>query len=236
MALKITDDLVNPLKQVSESESKISDKLPLRVVLVDDHALVRAGIRALLERMDGVEVLAEAGDGRQALELIRNLRPDVVLLDIAMPLLSGMEVLREATTTFPGVKIIILTVHETEEYATHAIQFGAVGFLPKSSASDELELALRTVARGERYLSAGSAKQDQYPVPGPPIMELTPRQREVLVMIAKGQSTKDIARSLLISVKTVETHRAQLMERLQIYDVAGLVRYAIRLGLVKIDE
>lgn len=232
-----SNNLVSSFEVGNTEDSSIRPSAdPLRVILVDDHALVRAGIRALLERIEGVEVLAEAGDGRQALELIRNLRPEVVLLDIAMPLLSGMEVLREATEMFPDVKIIILTVHETEEYAAHAMRFGAAGFLPKSSASDELEQALRTVARGERYLSPVSTKQDQTSFSRPLISELTPRQREVLVMIAKGQSTKDIARTLDISVKTVESHRAQLMERLQIYDVAGLVRYAIRLGLVKIDE
>lgn len=233
MIAQTLEHLAGPLKQVKMTEEELNTPHPLqRVVLVDDHALVRAGIRALLERMEGVEVLAEAGDGRRALELIRDLRPDVVLLDIAMPLLSGMEVLREATANYPDVKIIILTVHETEEYATHALRFGAAGFIPKSSASDELEVALRTVARGERYLSQGAVRQDQHQAP----LELTPRQQEVLVMIAKGLSTKDIARTLDISVKTVETHRAQLMERLQIYDVASLVRYAIRLGLVKIDD
>jgi DNA-binding NarL/FixJ family response regulator len=228
---------VLPLKEVNKTDVNESEETdaPIRVVLADDHALVRAGIRALLERITGVEVLAEAGDGKQALELIRTLRPDVILLDIAMPQLSGLEVLREATATFPEVRTIILTVHETEEYAAHALRSGAAGFLPKSAASAELELALRTVMRGERYLSPQSEKTDTSR-PRPQISELTPRQSEVLTMIAKGQSTKDIARTLDISVKTVETHRAQLMERLQIYDVASLVKYALRIGLVKIDE
>jgi DNA-binding NarL/FixJ family response regulator len=214
---------------------------PLRVVLVDDHALVRAGIRALLERIQGVEVVAEAGDGREALELIRQLKPDILLLDIAMPVLSGLDVLRDATARFPEVRVIILTVHETEEYAVYALRSGAAGFVAKSAASEELELALKTVERGERYLSpeisqhaflehhlGGSAR--------PISVDLTPRQREVLELIAKGYSTKNIARSLEISAKTVESHRAQLMERLQIHDVAGLVRYAIRTGLIKIDD
>jgi DNA-binding NarL/FixJ family response regulator len=211
-----------------------------RVVLADDHTLVRAGIRALLERIQGVEVAAEAGDGREAMQLIRDLRPDIVLLDIAMPVLSGIEVLRETVANFPEVRVIVLTVHETEECAEHSFQAGAAGFLPKSAASAELELALRTVARGERYLSSEISKRVQdHPTTGSGrslFAELTPRQREVLKMIAKGHSTKDIARALDISVKTVETHRAQLMERLQIYDVAGLVRYALRAGLATMDD
>jgi DNA-binding NarL/FixJ family response regulator len=227
---------LSPAKEVNNDSTDSGDNGdPIRVVLADDHALVRAGIRALLERIQGVEVLAEAGDGKQALELIRTLQPDVVLLDIAMPQLSGLEVLREASAAYPDVRSIILTVHETEEYAAHALRSGAAGFLPKSAASAELELALRTVMRGERYLSPQSERADSLS-PRPQITELTPRQSEVLTMIAKGQSTKDIARTLDISVKTVETHRAQLMERLQIYDVASLVKYAIRIGLVKIDE
>jgi DNA-binding NarL/FixJ family response regulator len=214
---------------------------PIRVVLADDHALVRAGIRALLERIRGVEVLAEAGDGREALDLIRELLPDIILLDIAMPVLSGLDVLGEATANFPEVRVIILTVHETEEYATYALRSGAAGFVPKSAASAELELALKTVARGERYLSPVISKhavlEHHFGASARSVsVDLTPRQREVLEMIAKGYSTKDIARTLEISAKTVETHRAQLMERLQIFDVAGLVRYAIRTGLIKIDD
>jgi DNA-binding NarL/FixJ family response regulator len=210
-------------------------------VLADDHALVRAGIRALLERIQGVKVLAEAGDGREALELIKELNPDIVLLDIAMPVLSGLDVLREVTASFPQVRAIILTVHETEEYAVYALRSGAAGFVPKSAASEELELALKTVSRGERYLSPEITKHAVLDhaleaSARPMSVDLTPRQREVLKMIAKGYSTKDIARSLEISAKTVETHRAQLMDRLQIYDVAGLVRYAIRTGMIKIDD
>ena len=214
---------------------------PIRVVLADDHALVRAGIRALLERIQGVEVLAEAGDGQEALERVRELSPDIILLDIAMPVLNGLEVLRETTAKFPEVRVIVLTVHETAEYAVHALRSGAAGFVPKCAASAELELALKTVAGGERYLSPEISKHavlDQYLSANtrPLFAPLTPRQREVLGMIARGSSTKDIALSLDISAKTVETHRAQLMERLQIYDVAGLVRYAIRTGLVQMDD
>ncbi len=219
----------------TEENEKESTGSKIRVVLADDHALVRAGIRALLERIENVEVLAEAGTGTETLELIRDLHPDVVLLDIAMPGLSGLEVAKEVARSFPETRVIVLTVHETEAYAEHAISAGALGFLPKSAASDELELALRTVCRGERYLSpqisrGAAADQAKYTV------ELTPRQREVLALIASGRSTKDIALKLSISTKTVETHRAQLMERLQIFDVAGLVRYAIRTGMVEIDD
>jgi DNA-binding NarL/FixJ family response regulator len=209
--------------------------------LADDHALVRAGIRALLERMDGVRVVGEAGDGLQALALIEKERPDVVLLDLNMPNLSGLEVLKETTQKFAGVRVIVLTVNETEEYAVHALRSGAAGFLPKSAASAELERAIKVVARGEEYLSPGVSQQAilkylKVERPGSLFSTLTIRQREVLQMIAEGQSTKMIAQRLNISVKTVETHRAQLMDRLNIYDVAGLVRYAIKMGLISIDE
>lgn len=206
----------------------------LRVALADDHALVRAGIRALLEKIPGVEVVAEASDGVEALQAIRELMPDIVLLDIAMPGLGGLEVLRRVTTDYPAIKVIVLSVHENQEYADHAIEAGGWGFLPKSAASPELELALRTVSEGKVYLSPGISPH--VPSSATPGVELTPRQREVLAFIANGHSTKDIALALSISAKTVETHRAQLMERLQIFDVAGLVRYAIKTGLVKIDE
>lgn len=212
---------------------------PIQVLLADDHALVRAGIRALLERIDRVEVVGEAGDGLQALELIKQLAPDVVLLDLTMPGLSGFEVLKETSEKFPDVNMIVLSVHDSEEYAFHALRSGAVGYLPKSAASTELEVAIERVARGEKYLSPSIAPEASLELSrgGPEaIADLTPRQLEVVTLVSEGSSTKDIARTLNISIKTVETHRSQLMERLNIHDVAGLTRYAIKKGLVKIDE
>lgn len=212
---------------------------PIQVVLADDHALVRAGIRALLERSDRVEVVGEAGDGREALDLIRELQPDVVLLDLTMPGLSGFEVLKETSQNFPNVSMIVLSVHDSAEYAYHALQSGAVGYLPKSAASIELETAIEHVVRGEKYLSPSISPEplsERMPSSSGSTIDLTPRQLEVLTLISEGSSTKDIARSLNISVKTVESHRSQLMERLNIHDVAGLTRYAIKKGLVNIDH
>jgi DNA-binding NarL/FixJ family response regulator len=212
------------------------------VLLVDDHALIRAGIRALLENVDIVEVVGESGDGHEALQLIAELRPDVVLIDLTMPGLSGFEVLKEASEKFPEVHLIVLTVHDEEEYAFRALRAGAAGYLPKSAASAELQLAIEHVMGGKKYVSPTVEQKAAFNLGrttenGPaPLSELTPRQQEVLKLIADGHSTKSIARSLNISVKTVETHRAQLMDRLNIHDIAGLVRYAIRLGLVSLDD
>jgi DNA-binding NarL/FixJ family response regulator len=215
---------------------------PIRVLLADDHALIRAGISALLERMERVEIVGEAADGRGAMNLILELSPDVVLLDLQMPGLSGFEVLQQTTVKSPQVKVIVLSVHDTQEYALRALSSGAVGYLPKSAASSELEVAIDRVMRGERYFSPSidpigsqrAFKSGHAGLNAP--AALTPRQREVLTLVTQGYSTKDIARTLGISVKTVETHRAQLMERLGIHDVAGLVRYAIRAGIVKLDD
>ena len=212
-----------------------------RVLLIDDHALVRAGIRALLERVELVEVVGEAGDGHAAMALIESLRPDVVLLDLTMPGLSGFEVLKITSEKFPEIRMIVLTVHEEEVYAFHALRAGAAGYLPKSAASAELRLAIEHVMAGKKYLSPAVEQKAAFELgkttpDGPvPLTELTPRQREVLTLIAEGHSTKDIARALNISVKTVETHRAQLMDRLDIHDIASLVRYAIKMGLVSIE-
>jgi DNA-binding NarL/FixJ family response regulator len=222
---------------------------PIRVLLADDHALVRAGIRALLQNLEGIEVIGEADDGREALRLIEELRPDVVLMDIAMPGLNGLEAAARASKEFPGARVIILSMYATEEYVLQAVRSGAAGYLLKGARLPELELAVTSVARGESYLSpaaskhvvsgyvqrghegAGRAEADTKPAD-----RLTPRQREILQLIAEGATTKEIAQTLGISAKTVEMHRAQLMERLGIYDVAGLVRYAIRVGLVTPDE
>jgi len=212
---------------------------PIRVLIADDHALVRAGIRALAERIEGVEVVAETGNGRDALRLIADLRPRIVLLDLTMPELNGFEVLDRIRGNFPEISIIVLTVHEAEAYALRALKLGAMGYLPKSAASTELELAIATVLEGEKYVSPELSRRTfldhARESDTSRSVDLTPRQIEVLRMIADGKSTKDIARALNISVKTVESHRAQLMDRLNIHDVAGLVRHAIKRGLVSID-
>ena len=210
---------------------------PLRVLLVDDHALVRAGMRSLLQDLPEVEVVAEAGDGAEALAAAERERPDVVLMDIAMKGMNGLEAAARLRERLPGVKVIILSMHTSEEYVLLALRAGAAAYLIKDSATAELELALKCVMRGETYLSPAISRQvvDGYvqrvgASAGPE--PLTPRQREVLKRIAEGRSTKEIAFELNLSVKTVETHRAQIMERLGIRDVAGLVRYAMRTGLV----
>jgi len=213
---------------------------PTRVLLVDDHALVRAGIRALIDTLDGVEVVAEAGNGREALQQVEKFAPDLVLLDLTMPEMSGFEVLEQIVQRSPQVRVIILTMHEAREYAIQAMSLGAAGFIPKSAAANELKQGIESVMRGETYTSKETPHEVQPPILGESraqrlLEKLTPRQREILVLIAEGQTTKQIARSLNISVKTVESHRAQLMERLDIRDVAGLVRFSIRTGLVSMD-
>lgn len=213
---------------------------PIRVLIADDHALVRAGIRALVERIDGVVVVGEAGKGSEALELVRQLGPDLLLLDITMPDGNGFDVLDQLTKLYPEIRVIVLTVHEAGEYAIRAVREGAAGYLPKSAASTELEDAIRTVVSGKRYISPETAQntvieQGRVGTKRDLLATLSPRQREVLRLIAEGRTTKQIARELEISVKTVETHRAQLMERLGIHDVAGLVRYAIIVGLIEVE-
>lgn len=210
----------------------------IRVLLSDQHALVRAGIRALLERIEEVEV-AEAAQSQQTLALIKEFNPNVVLLDVPLPGLSGLDLLKEIVEKFPLTRVIVLTQHENEEEAVQALRSGAAGFLTKSAASTELELAIKAVTRGESYLASELSKQAILKYLDDPrafLSELTARQHEVLKMIAEGHATKEIARRLNISVKTVETHRAQIMERLNIHGIAGLVRYALRMGLVKLDE
>jgi DNA-binding NarL/FixJ family response regulator len=211
----------------------------IRVLIADDHTLVRAGIRALLQGLEGVEVVAEAGDGREAMALAELHRPDVLVTDIAMPHVSGLELAGRVARELPEARVIILSMHGNEEYASRALQAGAAGYLLKDSGLAELELAVRAVARGETYLSPAVSKHviaDYLRRTGgapPESGSLTPRQRQVLRLIAEEKTTKTIARLLGVSVKTVETHRAQLMDRLDIHDVAGLVRHAIRIGLVE---
>ncbi len=213
----------------------------IRVMLVDDHNLVRAGIRALLAPIPEIEVVGEAANGREALDLIQTQPPDVVLMDIAMPGLNGLDTAARVTKGFPGVRIIILSMYANEEYVLQALRAGATGYLLKDADTAELELAIKAVARGETYLSPAVSKHviDDYlqRVNGDvnPLDRLTPRQREVLQLIAQGFTTKEVAQALGVSAKTIETHRSRLMDQLDIHDVAGLVRYAISVGLVPPD-
>lgn len=212
---------------------------PIRILLADDHDLVRAGIRSLVRGVEGMEVVAEAGDGREALRLVRIHRPDVVLMDITMPGLNGLDATARIVKVSPQPAVIILSMHATREYVLEALQAGASGYVLKNAAVDELEAAIRTVAQGGKYLTPSVSGQLIAGVTGASesaAAALTQRQREVLQLVAEGRSTREIAELLHVSVKTVETHRAQLMDRLGIYDVAGLVRYAIRTGLVTPDR
>jgi DNA-binding NarL/FixJ family response regulator len=214
---------------------------PIRVLIADDHKLVRAGFSAMLATLGGVDIVAETGDGREALELIIKHRPDVALLDITMPSLTGLEVATRVSHDIPSVRIIILSAHTSEDYVARAIRAGVSGYLLKTADPVELELALRAAVNREMYLSPAVSKQvvEAYMRRmGPDEKledQLTARQREILQLIAEGKATKDIAVALNLSVKTVETHRKDLMERLDIHDVAGLVRYAIRAGIIKAE-
>jgi len=214
---------------------------PIRVLLADDHTLVRAGIRGLLTNLPGVEVVGEAGEGHEALRLAEELQPDIVLLDIGMPGLNGLEVAARLTRAAPTIRVVILSMHISEEYVLQALRAGAAGYLLKGSAVAELELAISAVVRGDSYLSPAVSKRvvDDYVsrtsgAPDP-LAALTPRQREILQLVAEGHTSKEIAQCLGVSYRTVETHRNQLMKRLGVSDLAGLVRFAVRVGLVAGD-
>ncbi len=210
----------------------------MRVLLADDHTLVRAGLRKLLESMPDIHVVGEAGDGLALLALAEQLQPHLVLMDIAMPGLNGLEATARLIKVMPGIRVMILSMHQNEEYVRRALRHGAVAYLLKDSAPMELELAMTAVLRGETYLSPAVSKGvlDDYVhrlrEDDQPSEHLSPRQREVLQLIAEGLSTKDIARRLDLSVKTVETHRTTLMRQLDVHEVTGLVRHALKLGLV----
>jgi DNA-binding NarL/FixJ family response regulator len=212
---------------------------PIRVILADDHTLVRAGMRALLEKLPKVEVVGEAGDGRQALQLVKRHRPDVVLMDISMPGLNGLDASQRMTVEYPDARVIILSMHDNEEYYWRALKAGAAGYLLKKAATTELGIALEQVVRGEIYLSREISTRlvKKFPLQGiadqvSPLEELTGRQREILQLIAEGQNTKSIAEILKVSAKTIEYHRMKLMNCLNIHDVPGLVRFALRVGLI----
>jgi DNA-binding NarL/FixJ family response regulator len=214
----------------------------LRVVLADDHTLVRAGIRKLLESMSDLEVVGEADDGLALLVLAEQLRPDLVLMDIAMPKLNGLDATIRLVEASPESRVLILSMHQNEEYVRLALRHGAVGYLLKDAATLELDLAIEAIRRGETYLSPAVTKGvltdyvQRLRGDDPPTGQLTPRQREIVQLVAEGLSTKEIARRLDLSVKTVDTHRSQVMKQLDIHEIAGLVRYALRTGLISSDN
>jgi DNA-binding NarL/FixJ family response regulator len=218
--------------------------MSIRVLIADDHTLVRSGLKVLLDRTADIRVIAEAADGREALTLIEQTHPDVVLMDVTMAGLNGLEATLRAVREHRAVRVIVLSMHRTEEYVVHALQAGASGYLVKDAAAAELELAIHTVMRGETYLSAEASQrvadyEERFGTvsarDGPALAQkqLTPREIEVLQLIAEGRTMQEIATTLAISTKTVETHRYRLMDRLNIHHVAGLVRHAVRLGLVQ---
>ena len=215
---------------------------PIRTLLADDHTLVRAGLRMLLEAIPEIEVVGEAHDGLAVIAMAEQLNPRLVLMDIAMPGLNGLEATARLIKADPSVLVLILSMHQGDEYVRHALRHGAVGYLLKDAAPMELEMAIRAVLRGETFLSSVVSKGvltdyvERLRSDAVTSTQLTPRQREVLQLIAEGHSTKEVARRLDLSVKTVETHRTQLMKQLDIHEVTGLVRYAMREGLISPDS
>jgi len=213
------------------------------ILVVDDHQLMREGLRALIEKEEDMEVVAEAEDGRKAVQLATDVRPDVVILDVAMPDLNGVEAARQITTKSPGVKVLALSMYSDKRFVVGMLKAGASGYLLKDCASQELISAIRCVTEGEVYLSpkvagviVGHFVRDRASDETSPFSALTPREREVLQLLAEGKNTREIAESLGVSVKTVETHRMQTMRKLDLHSVAELTKYAIREGLTSLDR
>jgi two-component system response regulator NreC len=217
---------------------------PIRVLLAEDHTMVRKGLRALLDNEEDIEVVGEAEDGRQAIQMTQKLRPEVVVMDISMPRLNGLEATRQIHKLMPEVKVLILTMHTNEEYVFQILKAKAKGYVGKQSAPEELIRAIRAIHQGKTYLSVAVSQVvvEEYlqrvedSRQKDPFNKLTTREREVLQLIAEGYSTKDIAQQLFISVKTVETHRAHLMEKLGLHSTVELTRYAIRRGLTSPEQ
>jgi DNA-binding NarL/FixJ family response regulator len=214
----------------------------LRILVVDDHAVVRRGVRALLEGHPGWEVCGEAGTGREAVEMAGRLKPDIVVLDLSLPELNGLEATRQILKESPRTEVLVLTMHHSEELAQQVLQAGARGYILKSDAGESLIAAVETLVRREPFLTPRLTELvlERY-VRGPGGREgdtdvgivLTPREREIVLLVAEGRSSKTIASALGISVKTVETHRTNVMRKLRLRSVSELVRYAIRNGLVE---
>jgi DNA-binding NarL/FixJ family response regulator len=213
----------------------------IRVLLADDHTLFRAGMRSLLQTLGDIDLVAEAAEGREALHLVEAHHPDVVLLDIMMPNLNGLDAAARMTRAVPRSRVVMLSMAADEDSVLKALRAGAVGYLVKTADPAELELAIRAAARGEHFLSSAVSQHviasclKRVNKERTSLERLTPRQREVLQLVAEGHTTKEIAASLDISVKTAEAYRGELMKALDIHDVASLTRYAIRTGLVSLD-
>ncbi|MCK5254596.1 MAG: response regulator transcription factor [Deltaproteobacteria bacterium] len=215
----------------------------IKVVIADDHTILRQGIKALLDNQEGIEVVGEAKDGREAIKTIEELLPDVILMDIAMPGLNGLEATRRIKKKFPKVKVVVLTMHANEEYIFQILNAGADGYLVKETAFQDLISAINAVHKGEAFMSPSISKkvmtdyiqraQGEEKVG---FDTLTTREREILQLVAEGNSNKKIAEALFISPKTVETHRAHIMDKLNIHDRAGLIKYAIRKGMINLDK
>jgi two-component system, NarL family, response regulator NreC len=205
------------------------------VVLADDHALVRDGLRAVLAREPDIQVVGEAADGRDALRVVDTAKPDVAVLDLSMPLLNGLDVARQLVSRDRGPRTILMTVHDEDRYVLQAVRAGVRGYVLKKQAAADLVRAIREVAGGRVYLSpgVGAAVAEAIRTGGPgPDERLTAREREVLQLVAEGKTTKEIAGILNVSVKTADAHRTHLMQKLDIHDIAGLTRCALRLGLI----
>jgi len=216
--------------------------MSIKILLVDDHAIIREGLRSLLEKQPEMEVIADTDDGRKAIELVRELLPDIVIMDITMPGLNGIEATRQITAEFPDVKVIALSIHSKRRYVADMLSAGATGYILKECLFDELVQAIKAVAAGGRYLSPRitdvvvsdyvkrlSASADS------PFEALKTREREVLQLVAEGKSTKQIALELHVSTKTIEANRRQIMEKLNIHNVAELTKYAVREGLTTLE-
>jgi DNA-binding NarL/FixJ family response regulator len=216
--------------------------MSIKVLLVDDHAIIREGLRSLLEKQPDMEVIADTDDGRKAIELVRELLPNIVIIDISMPGLNGIEATRQITAEFPQIKVIALSIHSKRRFVADMLSAGATGYILKECLFDELVQAIKAVAAGGRYLSSRitdvvvsdyvkrlSAAADS------PFEALTTREREVLQLVAEGKSTKQIALELHVSTKTIEANRRQIMEKLNIHSVAELTKYAVREGLTTLE-
>jgi len=209
--------------------------MPIRIVLAEDHVLVRQGLKSLLDR-EGYQVVGEGSDGQEAMKHVATLQPDIAIMDISMPLMNGINAAREIHRSSPKTKAIVLTQHDEDEYVSEALDAGVKGYVLKSQVASDLLEAIRQVSRGQVYLSPGVAQavMNAYKKKAEkPKDPLTPRERQVLQLIAESKSTKDVASLLGISVKTAESHRSRLMQKLDIHDTAGLVRYAVRRGMVQ---